>query len=545
MVPGKVERPVDAGVVKGIFRRAMRRPTEGQTAGGTARRLIAALAFLCVWSAIGLSAQCPDGTPPPCRTQRARSAPAANSVAVLYFENLSPDTADAYLADGLTEEMIARLGGIDRLIVKSRTAVQRFRGRTAGDPAALGRTLGVAHLVSGSVRRAGTRLRVTVELLRATSGTRVWGEQYDRTDADLLAIEADIATAVATAIAGRLLPHQRASLALRPTGNPQAYDLYLQGNHDLAQRNPRAVARAIREFEAAARLDSTFARALARAAFGYGYFAAGWNYPGLPYDSVMARGNAAVNRALRWDSTSSDAWLARGFLLAIQAHSSLDSVQRAFDRAITLNPKDDEAWHYYGVILFGLENDSAAEVAYQHALAIEPLRPVTLTRLGELEWARRHYLKARRSLDSAIALDPEFYFAYWDRSMVRLHLGDVEAAQADAESALRLSSGDPAPETVLALVDVRAGDSVSARARLQRFWLAGRDTLSPSAGDAVNVGWVLVALGEGERAIDLLERVRGWTVISWSWLRFPEFDAVRSSPRFQGLFAAARPVVAQ
>ncbi|MGH2668314.1 MAG: hypothetical protein ACRDH5_04195, partial [bacterium] len=116
---------------------------------------------------------------------RAASAPARNSVAVLYFDNLSRDTADAYLADGLTEEIIARLGQVERLRVKSRTAVQHYRGRSVGGPATLGRALGVPYLVNGTVRRAGPRLRVSVELVRAATGDRVWGDQYDRTQADL------------------------------------------------------------------------------------------------------------------------------------------------------------------------------------------------------------------------------------------------------------------------------------------------------------------------------------------------------------------------
>jgi len=116
--------------------------------------------------------QCPDGTPPPCRAQATR-APAPNSVAVLYFDNLSPDTADAYLASGLTEETIVRLGQVERLAVKSRHAVLRFRGRAAEDPTVLGRLLGVAYLVSGSARRSGSRVRVTVELVRTSNGVRV------------------------------------------------------------------------------------------------------------------------------------------------------------------------------------------------------------------------------------------------------------------------------------------------------------------------------------------------------------------------------------
>ncbi|HET7250067.1 MAG TPA: hypothetical protein VFI79_09495 [Gemmatimonadales bacterium] len=125
--------------------------------------------------------QCPDGSAPPCGRAVPR-APAATSVAVLYFDNLSRDTSDAYVADGLTEELITRLGEIERLQVKSRTAVQRYRGKSIDDPVELARALNVAHLVSGTVQQGGGRLRVTVELTRAASGVRVWGAELRAAD---------------------------------------------------------------------------------------------------------------------------------------------------------------------------------------------------------------------------------------------------------------------------------------------------------------------------------------------------------------------------
>ena len=187
------------------------------------------------------------------------------SVAVLCFANLSPDSADAYLADGLTEEITARLGQVRRLVVKSRTSVSHFCYEPSGDA---GRALGVANLVSGSVRRDGHRLRVTVALERAKPGVRVWGDEFDGPDTAVLRFEEDIATAVARATAGRLTPTERQSLASPPTRDPVAHDHYLRGNHYLAQRTARGVERAIAEYRAAVRLDPQFVEALARLAYG-------------------------------------------------------------------------------------------------------------------------------------------------------------------------------------------------------------------------------------------------------------------------------------
>src|SRR5215510_5187696 len=175
--------------------------------------LLLQLGLVAFWS--GLSAQCPDGSPPPCAHAAARTSP-QNSIAVLYFDNLSRDTADAYLAEGLTEEIIVRLGQIHRIDVKSRYEVQRFRGRPRGDLASLGSELNTAVIVTGSLQRAGNRVRVRVELVRAATRTRIWGDVFDRSSEDVLSIEQEIATAVVQGVAGQLLPEERAMLARRP-----------------------------------------------------------------------------------------------------------------------------------------------------------------------------------------------------------------------------------------------------------------------------------------------------------------------------------------
>ncbi|MFI5280437.1 MAG: hypothetical protein ACHQU1_08075, partial [Gemmatimonadales bacterium] len=298
------------------------------------RRVVLAGSVLAAMAAGPLAAQCPDGTPPPCGRQMARaSGPAATSVAVLYFDNVSRDTGDAYIADGLTEELIARLGQIERLQVKSRTAVQRYRGRPIDDPTTLGRTLGVAHLVSGSIRRGNGRLRVTVELTRASTGVRVWGDTYERGSDDLMAVEADIAQEIATGVGGRLAPTEQRVLVARPTTNPEAFDHFLRGNYLIAQRSGAAARRALAEYETAVRLDPGFARAFGRIGWAYGLFYDwSWPWPGLTRDSVLERGIAAASMALRLDSLSADAWMARAALLAYRFPTTFEGVDQAFRR---------------------------------------------------------------------------------------------------------------------------------------------------------------------------------------------------------------------
>jgi TolB-like protein/Tfp pilus assembly protein PilF len=521
-------------------------PAHGRTAWSGA---LAVAVPLCVCAFVRPSfAQCPDGTPPPCaRAARTAAAPAPTSVAVLYFDNLSRDTSDAYLADGLTEETIARLGQIDRLVVASRYAARHYRGGTAADPPTVGRALGVANLVTGSVQRAGHQLRVRVELVRAASGIRVWGEQYDRTDSDLLALEEDIAKAIATAVAGRLAPSERASLAARPTRSPAAYDHFLRGNYYLAQRRGQAVRRAIQEYEAAAHQDPTFSAAIGRAALGYGLFVTwGWEYPGVPEDSLLSRGFAAADRALWLDSTSSDTWMARAYLLARRYPRTYQGVRAVFERAIALDPKNAEAFHQYGSVLRLMGADSESAMMFQRALALEAERPITLALLAEVYAATRQFGAARVKLDSAIAVDPGFFYAYLMRSRVHAYLGNLAQARGDAVTALGLGRGVDSlwADASLGFVEAQAGDSAAARARIERLLQrsGAQGSLEPHTG--WYLGAVLLAAGQRERALDLLEHVEPRGGRLWFYLRMPDFDGVRSEPRFQRLIEESRPTPA-
>ncbi len=477
------------------------------------------------------------------------SAASKNSVAVLYFDNLSPDTSDVYLAEGLTEEIIARLGQVERLAVKSRNAVRRYRGAAASDPTALGRALGVTHLLSGSVRRSGGHLRVTIELVRAANGTRLWGEQYSRVQADLLAIEEDIGTKVTTAVAGRLLPAERASLAVRPTANPVAYDRYLRGNYSLALRTPQGVARAIGEYEAALRLDPGFPAALARIALAYAiYVDWAWPYANVPSDSLLAHGLAAADRALRQDSTTSDAWMARGWLLSFKNPRTFEGVRESLQRAIALDPRNGEAYHFYGVELMRLGDAAGATAAFRHALDIDPERAITLENLGFNNVAWRRYREALPWLDSALVVDSTFYFAHRDRARARLQLGDMAGARADAQAALRFAPAESRymAEGAMAMVEARTGDTVAARARVERVLrsvLAADSTAASGVHprQAHAIGMALVAVGELDRALDLLERASPRGAQLWLYFIGPEFDPIRSRPRFQRLVDESRP----
>ncbi|MGH7538306.1 MAG: tetratricopeptide repeat protein [Gemmatimonadales bacterium] len=499
--------------------------------------------LLSVLVAGELSGQCPDGSPPPCLPTPAAGATAGpRSVAVLYFDNLSPDSADAYLADGLTEEITSRLGDVGRLQVKSRNAVRRFRVAPLADFAAVGRALTVRYLVEGSVRRAGERVRVSARLIDARTGFRVWGDDYDRATRDLLSLQADIASEVAIQVGGRLLPAERARLATRPTRHPEAYDHFLRGNYYLAQRTPRAVGRAIEAYETAARLDPAFTSAIARAAYGYAlYLEWGWAYPGLPVDTLLSRGFAAAERALARDSSATDAWMARGYMLLHRFPRTLEGVSEAFERAISLDPNNAEAWHQYGWIRFLRGEDSSAVAAYHRALSIEQDRPATVFTIAIVSMSTRRFPEAARWLDSTLALEPSFDFAYVLRALVKLRMANGPGAYADAQAALRLGGNRLFAEAVLAVVQAGLGDTAAARARVEPLVASalGGETVSVHAG--IFVGAALVATGDSDRALQALERVLPRGAHFFRDLGSPDFDPLRGNPRFERIVAEARP----
>lgn len=369
----------------------------------------------------------------------------------------------------------------------------------------------------------------------------MWAEQYDRADVDLLLIEEEIAREVTRGIAGRLLPAEQAALAVRPTANPQAYDHLLRGNYYLAQRSARAAARAIAEYNAAARLDSGFVTPLARIAYAYFLMLNyGWDYPGVPPESLLARGFEAADHALRRDSLASDAWLARAALLSVRSPRSLTPVREAFERAVALDPGNAEAYHQYGTVLRLLRDDSAAVVAYQRALTLDPVRPITLAGLAYSAIHARRYEDARRWTDSALAVDPGFTLAYVARARILLQLGAVAEARNDAETALRLGDGIGG-SAMLTLAEVHAGDTLAARARVEALLRGMAHPERPSVREGEYIGAALISVGRVEQALALLQRVRPVGVLLWDSLRLPEFDAVRSDPRFQRLVEQSRP----
>ena len=486
---------------------------------------VAASAFLVI-SACPAAAQCPDGTPPPCQAQR--RAPASNSVAVLTFENLTRDTSAQYLAEGLPDQILTRLGGVAQLTVVSRTVVRRLRNADQLSVQQIGWALNAAFLVNGTVRAAGGRVHVSVEALRAASGEAIWSETFDRAADSLIGIDEVVAAEVASGVAGRLTPQQRRGLGGRVTASGPAYAHFLRGNVLMARRTLTSLRGAIAAYRAATAADSGFADAYARMGYAYALCAQWGCGDG---DSLLAASRLATSRALRLDPRSSDGWMGLAYARYVWAvvtegadvDDSVLASLPAFRRAVELNPRNDEAWHQYGSTLIYV-NDSAGLNALRQALALDPGRAITYA--GGLSvvyaWMGRPDL-ALKAVDSAFALEPDGNF-HGLRAVPRLAVGDTAGALEDAR--------------VFGATELLAAFAHdSAAIRLMESSMAHPQFC---AQGAAYLDWT----GRREQAVQRLLRCRP-SLITRSYLRSPESAPLASDPRIQALRAACDSIAAR
>ncbi|HET9275814.1 MAG TPA: protein kinase [Gemmatimonadales bacterium] len=486
-----------------------------------------------------------------------------SGVAVLYLDNLSRDSSDLYLVDGITEELIARLSQVERLGVPSRTAVRRFRGRAADDPGAIGRALGVMYLLTGSVQRSGATLRVRMELAQASGGRPVWNRTIDLPEGDILALTDEVAQQIARGVVGQLAPEDLTALTRRPTQSREAYDRYLRGNLYLTRRTSEADGRrALEEYRAALALDSLFAAAHGRMGLVYGIYASfPWIDPGPGMDSMMTLGLAAANRAIELDSSSADGWLARGFLITpafdepdawrgfavaplLMNSGSVCRVPiadcraeavRSLARAVQLDPRNGEVWYQYGRSQLGT---AAGDSAITRALELAPDLAQAAWILGLLSVrSGGDAARAVRFLDSAVALGRRGLNMFGIRAEARIAAGDLAGARRDVDSVSRLVTDSVSAvyhgylEVALA---AKEGDGALARRRAEA--LVARHPPERTTRNSIRLGLAaaLTTVGETDRALDLLEqsvKPGGYVRVSPNRV----WDPLRENPRFKRL----------
>ena len=487
--------------------------------------------------------QCPDGTPPPCGARPARGAPAAHSVAVLYLDNPSRDTADAAIADGLTEEIIARLSQVPDVRVASRYAVLRYRGRTATDPHQVGRDLGVRYVLGGALRRSGGRLRLVLAVTDAGAGFNVWGRTFERPMEDIFSVEDSIAVQVAEAVHGGLTVGERSRLGrVAASADVEAYQAYLRGRVAIRSRTSAAASAAVAEYQRAIALDPRFARAYAGLAHALALARDwGWAVAGVPAESLQPSAVRAADRALELDSASAECWLAAA--MAVRA-TDMPRALRLHRRAVALDSSNVEAVHQlaWGFLGNG-ELDSA--IAYERlAVRRDPYYAYAYAGLAEILNADGLPQEALAATAQGRAVDSSNAPMYWQEAVAQLYFGHGADAVAAIDRAEALGFDPLGARMVRTLARLRAGDTAAVRVELPA--LVQLVEAAPPGGLAYTSAGALsglyAQLGDVDGAVRWAERVpefprRLYAVVfarHWYW------EPVRRDPRFEAFLAAIR-----
>ncbi len=336
------------------------------------------------------------------RLRAGHTGAGAASVAVLPFVDLSPDRSSAYFGDGMAETIINALANVEGLSVAARTSAFSFRDKSE-DVREIGRQLGVATVLEGSVQRAGTHLRVTAQLIKTSDGLHLWSQSFDRDAADIFAVQDEVARAVVTALPGRLMPGQATLPSSQTTRNPAAYDALLQGRFFWNRRSEADLNSAIHSFDQAIALDSTFAEAWAGLADAYVVLPF---FSFVPTREAVPKAEAAAERALALNPNLGPAHAALAYAV-MNYDWQWARADSEFRRAIALSPGDANAHKWYTDLLLvvGRPDDALREV--RRALELDPLSPNVIAIMGEWYWSVGRDREAEAQIRKALELNPE------------------------------------------------------------------------------------------------------------------------------------------
>ena len=454
--------------------------------------------------------------------------PRERSVAVLPFENLSPDPDSDYFSDGMTEDVIARLTKVSALRVIARTSVMRYR-RSTLPVREIARELGVATIVKGSVRRAGDRLRIVTQLLDAATDEHLWAETFDRNLIDVFAIQSEIAGEIAKALEATLTPAERMRLERRPTNDLDAYSLYLLGRYHYHRVTGPDLKRGIEYLEGAVRRDRLFAEAHALLAQANCYLGQGyWGHRPADY---LPRARRAATQALAADPGLAEARAACG-MISFWQDFDWDAAEREFRQAIALDPNNTLSLLQYAVALAARLDFSQAIPIIERACSLDPVSVNLCHNFAFLLRFARRYDRARAQIERGLSLDPAHAGAYWVLGLLELDLGRFAEAITALETGVRLAGGSSLHEMTLASAYATAGRSADARrvlAELETREAAG-EYLWP-----VGMAMAFAQLGELDRGIALIAQAVDERA-GWVWIGMePRLDPLRGDPRFDVL----------
>jgi TolB-like protein/DNA-binding winged helix-turn-helix (wHTH) protein/Flp pilus assembly protein TadD len=454
-------------------------------------------------------------------------SPVIRSLAVLPLESLSNDVSQDYFADGMTDELISDLGQISALRVISRTSVMAYKRARKPLPQ-IARELNVDAVVEGTVLRSGDQVRITAQLIEASSDKHLWSQIYEGELRDTLALQNQVASAIAEQIRISLNSQEQAALKNVRIVNPQAYESFLKGRYFWNKRTADGLKVALAYFNQAIDEDPKYAQPYSGLADTYALLG-DWQYAAMTAKEALPKAKAAAIKALELDSALGEAHNSLAFCLD-GFDWDFDSAGKEFRRAVELNPGYATAHHWYAWHLGLLGRYDEAIVEMRKAENLDPLSLIINADLAELLLLAHSYDESIRQSRKTIEMDPNFALAHNQLGQAYLQKRMFDQAIAELQKALQLSQGSPTCMANLARAYAASGKRSEAAKLLNDL----KKLSNPTYSHASEIAVIYTALGDKDQAMTWLEKGYEERFNPGVLIR-PGFDPLRSDPRFRDL----------
>ena len=447
---------------------------------------------------------------------------------VLPFENLSGGRKHDYFSEGLTEEMISQLARLspEQLGVIARTSAMQYKSTTK-TAQQIGQELGVSHLLEGSVRRSGERVRITAQLIRVSDATHLWAEGYERSLHDILALQAEVARAIAREIQIKLTVGVQHRLDRVAAIDPEAHEAYLRGRHLWNRRTEEGLRNSIALYEEAIRRQPDYAMAYTGVADSYVMLACRGM---VSAKETFRRARAAARKALELDAELGEA---HGSLAHVRLHDwDWEGLDRDFLRAIELHPAQPIVYYWYGEFLMSMGRPEEAIAMTRRAQQADPLSPVIAASLAMILYLARHYDEAARMLQRAQEIDPDHFLPHLRMGLVRLQQEGYPEAIRELQTAARLANHST--ETLAALGTGYAMAGMSGEAH--RIVAQLQASQAEHYVLPYNIAKIYAAARDKDKSFEWLERAYQEGDPDLIELNSePLFDRLRGEPKFSEL----------
>lgn len=454
-------------------------------------------------------------------------AGAIESLAVLPLQNLSGDPEQEYFADGLTEALITDLAKIRALRIISRTSIMRYKGQRKPVPD-IARELHVDALVVGSVLRAGNRVRITAQLIHAQTDTHLWAESYERELSDILALQNEVARAIAQEIKVKLTPQEEQRLAQAVSVKPEAYEAYLRGRYHSNKRVPDELKKAIDYFQQAISTEPQYALAYAGLADAYALLGLSG---AMPAQEVMPKAKEAAFQALQFDNDLAEPNASLAFIRIFYDWDWV-AAEREFKRAIELRPGYATAHHWFALYLAAMGRMQEATQEIKKALELDPLSLPINRDLGAIYYFSRNYDRAIEQYRKTLEIDSNFVTAHLNLGWAHFHKAMYKQAISAFQDALTHSPQNPQIIAALGWAYAELGRKEEVQKVLDQLNdLSGKGYVSP-----IDLAAIYIGLGERDRVFEVLEQAYRERSSMLVFLKVdPLWERVRPDPRFQDL----------